>query len=630
MSFFMKPPETEWVMPSEIPDLRGAKEFCIDLETYDPDLKTKGSGWPTKNGSIVGVAIAVEGASVYLPIRHGKGDNFPPSMVLEYMKDLCSDPDAHYICHNAQYDVGWLKAEGVEIKGKIIDTMVAAPLLDENRFSYALNSLGKDYLFETKDERMLREAAKEFGLDPKAELHLLPAMYVGKYAEQDAALTLRLWHHFKGMLQKDGLEQIFEVESDILRIAIEMRMRGVRVDLEGAERVGKDLIAQEKKILSSIKKEYGIDVDIWAAASVAKGFDKLGLEYNRTAKGQPSFTKEFLKNHEHPLAQSIVKARELNKAHSTFIETILRHQSNGRLHPEMHQLRSDDGGTVTGRFSYSNPNLQQIPSRDQNISSMIRSLFLPEEGETWGSFDYASQEPRLVVHYASRLGLPGADDFVWEFKENPRTDFHQVAADLMKVSRKEAKTIGLGLIYGMGVNKLSHQLDISVEEAKELSAKYHKNVPFLRQLSNKCIERANEPPHMIRTLLHRMCRFPMWEPISVSRDEPVRTPYTREKAELEYGQNNVKIAFAYKALNRLIQGSAADQTKMAMVELYKEGLLPLVQIHDELAMSVPDRKTAEKIREIMETCITLRVPSVVDMECGPNWGSVKDGWWQPE
>jgi len=616
--FFVKPPETEWVMPTEIPDLRGAKEFCIDLETYDPNLKTKGSGWPTKDGHVVGVAIAVEGLAIYLPIRHGKGDNFPPSMVLNYMKDLCSDPEAHYIFHNAQYDVGWLRAEGVEVKGTIIDTMIAAPLLDENRFSYALNSLGKDYLFETKDERMLRDAAKEFGLDPKAELHLLPAMYVGKYAEQDAALTLRLWNHFKGMIQNDGLEQIFEVESQILRIAIDMRTRGVRIDLEKTESAGKDLVAKEREIIASVKKEYGIDVDIWAAASVAKGFDKLGLEYNRTAKGQPSFTKDFLKNHEHPFAQSVVKARELNKAHSTFIETILRHQNNGRLHPEMHQLRSDDGGTVTGRFSYSNPNLQQIPSRDQNISSLIRSLFLPEKGETWGSFDYASQEPRLVVHYAKSLDLGGSDEFVHAFLDDPRTDFHQLAADLMGVSRKEAKTIGLGLIYGMGVNKLSHQLGVDLDEAKGLSRKYHQNIPFLKELADKCSGRASRPPYLIRTLLHRRCRFPMWEPVSVSRDEPVRTPYNREKAEQTYGPNNIKVAFAYKALNRLIQGSAADQTKMAMVELHKEGLLPLVQIHDELAMSVPDRDTAHKVREIMESCVRLHVPSVVDMECGPN------------
>lgn len=617
-------------MPTEIPDLRGAKEFCIDLETYDPNLKTKGSGWPTKDGHVVGVAIAVEGLSVYLPIRHGKGDNLPPSMVLKYMRELCSDPEAHYIFHNAQYDVGWLRAEGIEVKGKIIDTMIAAPLLDENRFSYALNSLGKDYLFETKDERMLRDAAKEFGLDPKAELHLLPAMYVGKYAEQDAALTLRLWNHFKGMIQNDGLEQIFEVESQILRIAIDMRSRGVRIDLEKTESAGKDLIAKERSIIATIKKDYGIDVDIWAAASVAKGFDKLGLEYNRTAKGQPSFTKDFLKNHEHPFAQSVVKARELNKAHSTFIETILRHQHNGRLHPEMHQLRSDDGGTVTGRFSYSNPNLQQIPSRDQNISSLIRSLFLPEEGQTWGSFDYASQEPRLVVHYAKALDLGGSDEFVNAFLDDPRTDFHQLAASLMGVSRKEAKTIGLGLIYGMGVNKLSQQLGVDLDDAKMLSRKYHQNIPFLKELADTCSGRASRPPYLIRTLLHRRCRFPMWEPVSVSRDEPVRTPYTREKAEQTYGPNNIKVAFAYKALNRLIQGSAADQTKMAMVELHKEGLLPLVQIHDELAMSVPDRDTAHRIREVMETCVKLHVPSVVDMECGPNWGSLKEGWFDPK
>jgi DNA polymerase I-like protein with 3'-5' exonuclease and polymerase domains len=627
--YFVKPPETEWVMPTELPDLRGAAEYCIDLETYDPDLKTKGSGWPTKNGHVVGYAIAVEGHSVYLPVRHGKGPNLPPSMVLEYMRDLCSDPDAHYIFHNAQYDVGWMRAEGIEVKGKIIDTMVAAPLLDENRFSYSLNNLGKDYLHETKDERMLRDAAKEFGVDPKAELHLLPAMYVGKYAEQDAALTLRLWHHFKAMIPNDDLEQVFELELDILKIAIEMRSKGVRIDAEGAEKAGVDLTRREKNILANVKKEFGVDVDIWAAASVAKGFDKLGLIYNRTAKGQPSFTKDFLKTHEHPFAQAVVKARELNKAHSTFIDTILRHQSNGRIHPEMHQLRGDDGGTVTGRFSYSSPNLQQIPSRDEFVSPLIKSLFLPEEGETWGSFDYSSQEPRLVVHYAQSLKLPGAEDFMYAFQENPRTDFHQLAADLMGVSRKEAKTIGLGLIYGMGVNKLSHSLGVTVDEARSLSKEYHNKIPFLKRMTEICSKRASKSPHSIRTLLHRKCRFPMWEPVSVTEEAPTRTPYTLEKAEQEYGLNNIKTAFAYKALNRLIQGSAADQTKMAMVSLHKEGLLPLVQIHDELAMSVPDRDTANKIKEIMESTVRLNVPSVVDAEFGPNWGTLKEGWYQP-
>jgi DNA polymerase I-like protein with 3'-5' exonuclease and polymerase domains len=626
MNWFVKPPETEWVMPTEIPDLSGATTICIDLETFDPDLKTKGSGWPTKNGHVVGFAIAVDGMSTYLPIRHGIGDNLPKSMVINYMKDLCSNPDAVYVFHNASYDVGWLRSEGIEVKGRIIDTMVAAPLIDENRFSYSLNNLGKDYLFERKDERMLRDAAKEFGLDPKAELHKLPAMYVGKYAEQDAALTLRLWHHFRGMIENDGLEDIFNMELDVLKITIEMRSRGVRIDLEAAENAGKSLTRQEKTILSAVKKDYGVDVDIWAAASVAKAFDKVGLEYPRTTKGAPSFTKDFLRTHAHPMAQSIVKARELNKAHSTFIETILRHQHNGRLHPEIHSLRSDDGGTVTGRFSYSSPNLQQIPSRDENISGMIRSLFLPEDGERWGSFDYSSQEPRLVIHYAHGLGLYGSQPFVEAFNEDPRTDFHQMAADMMGVSRKEAKTIGLGLIYGMGVNKLSHQLGISVDEAKDVSKLYHAKVPFLRELSNMCMNKASSSPYYVRTIMHRRCRFPLWEPKGFPDGISSRTPYERTKAAEEYGENNIKVAFTYKALNRVIQGSAADQTKRAMVELHKEGLLPLIQIHDELAMSVPDKETADKVEKIMQECVQLHVPSVVDAEFGPNWGNLKTGW----
>ena len=626
MVFYAPVLETEWVMPDELPDLRGAKNICIDLETHDPNLKTKGSGWPARDGCTVGFAVAVEGMSTYLPIRHARGTNFPPTMVIDYMKDICSDPDANYIFHNASYDMGWMRAEGIEVKGHIVDTMIAAPLIDENRYSYSLNNLGRDYLNEKKDERMLREAAASFGLDPKSDIQQFPAMYVGKYAEQDAALTLKLWDCFKGIIETDEMQDILALELDTLKVAFEMRSKGVRVDMEAAGQGGDLLRKREEEIYHQIKKEYGVSVDVWAAASVAKAFDKLGLTYPRTAKGSPSFTKDYLRSNEHPLAQQIVRARELNKAHSTFIETILRHQHNGRIHPEIHTLRSDDGGTVTGRMSYSNPNLQQIPSRDGEISKMIRSLFLPEEGERWGSFDYASQEPRLVVHFAKRLRLRGADEFVTAFTENPRTDFHQMAADVMGISRKFAKTIGLGLIYGMGVTKLADQLGVSFEEAKSLKALYHKEVPFLQAMSSACSQKAEISPYNIRTLLHRRCRFPLWEPINVTADKPTRTPYPREKAEQEYKMQGIKVAFTYKALNRLIQGSAADQTKKAMVLLYKEGLLPLIQIHDELAMSVPDEATAKKIEEIMSECVQLHVPSVVDAEFGPNWGTLKEGW----
>ena len=607
--------ESEWCAPDSLPDLSGEHEIAIDLETYDPDLKTKGSGWPTKNGHIIGVAVAVRGDAWYFPIRHETGGNMDRKRVMAWVKDVCSNPRVTYVFHNAMYDVGWLRAEGVEIKGKIVDTMVAAPLLDENRFSYSLNNLGKDYLQNRKDEKLLSAAASEWGVDAKAEMYKLPPQYVGPYAEQDAALTLKLWELFKGLVVKEEVSDIFELELRVLRSIIDMRSRGVRVDLDAAERAQLELGRQESALLKKIKSDYGHSPDIWAAASVAKVFDAAGLKYPVTGgTGAPSFTKEFLTGHDHDLPQMIVKARELNKARTTFIETIMKHQHNGRIHADIHQLRGDQGGTITGRFSYSNPNLQQIPSRDEIIGPMIRSLFLPEEGCQWGSFDYSSQEPRIVVHYASILKLDRANEFVAQYQEDARSDFHQIAADIVGVPRKQAKTINLGLFYGMGVTKLAGQLGLDLGTAKELFATYHAEVPFVKQLSDYASERAGKNG-LIRTILGRKCRYDKWEPASFG----VHKPLTHTEAFAQYGPN-IRRAFTYKALNSLIQGSAADQTKKALVDLADEGILPMIQIHDELALSLPDKETGRRAKEIMENCVSLRIPSVVDAEIGPSWG----------
>lgn len=622
MSTFQFVHETEWVMPESYPDLSSDPVIAIDLETHDPDLKKLGAGWATGRGKIIGIAVAVVDGSWYFPIRHENGPNFDPRRTLAWLRDVCSNENATYVFHNAMYDVGWLKHEGVTVKGRIVDTMVAAPLLDENRYSYSLNNLGFDYLKERKDERTLREAAASMGLDAKSEMHKLPAHFVGRYAEQDAALTLRLWRHLEGLIYEEELASIFDLEMRVQKVCIEMRARGVRVDLDRADQIKAKLLKEEREILDRIKHMSGIDVSIWAAASVAKAFDALGLPYPKTAKSNaPSFTKNFLTTHGHDVAKLVVRARELNKARTTFIDSITSHAVNGRIHADINQLRSDDGGTVTGRFSYSNPNLQQIPSRDEEIGPMIRSLFLPEEGLKWGSFDYSSQEPRIVVHYASVLGLRGSDQFVEAYAENPNSDFHQIAADIVGVPRKSAKTINLGLFYGMGVNKLSEQLGLDVQSGKALFNEYHDKVPFVRALSDEVTKIAGHRGK-IRTLLGRRCRFDKWEPTTFG----VNKALPHDEAVAHYGPGvPLKRAFTYKALNRLIQGSAADQTKKAMVDLYDAGILPMVQIHDELAISVGSKEQAQAIREIMSTGVELRVPSVVDAEIGPSWGEAKLG-----
>ncbi len=614
MQFPLFTPPTEWVMPDGYPDLSEAREVSIDLETCDPNLTSRGSGWPRKDGYVIGIAVAVDGAAWYFPIRHDNGSNLDAKQTLRWLADVCSI-ERDYIMHNAMYDLGWLWAEGIEVKGRIVDTMIVAALIDENRFSYALNALGRDYLNERKSEKDLYEAANSFGVNAKSEMWKLPAHFVGAYAEQDAALTLKLWQFFKGVIVKEDIADIFDLELQVLKVVFDMRKKGVRVDLEKAEELKVYLQREEEKVL---QESGGTDIDIWAAASIAKAFDAKGLTYPKTPKsGQPSFTKNFLANHAHALPQAVVRARELNKARTTFIDTIIKHQHNGRIHAEAHSLRSDDGGTVTGRFSYSNPNLQQVPARNAEIGPMIRGLFLPEEGELWGAFDYSSQEPRLVVHYSSLLKLTGAQEFADQYNVDATTDFHQMAADIVGVPRKQAKDINLGLFYGMGKNKLAEQLGLEYEDAKDLFKEYHGKVPFVQQLADYVVNRASNKG-VIRTLLGRKCRFDKWEPNAYG----LYKPQTYEDAYAEHGPA-IKRAFTYKALNRLIQGSAADQTKAAMVALHKEGITPLIQVHDELDISVAEPETASVIQEIMETCVDMQIPSVVDAEFGPSWGEAK-------
>lgn len=614
------PMQSDWVAPDSFPNLSNAKEIAIDLETCDPNMESMGPGWPRNDGYVVGYAVAVEGWAGYFPVAHGGGGNLDKRRVERWIMDVLASP-ADKIMHNAAYDCGWLKASGFTINGRIIDTMIAAPLLDENRFSFALNSLGFDYLKETKSEAGLRQAAGDFGVHPKKELWKLPAMYVGNYAEQDAALTLKLWQHFKVKLRQDDVESIFDLETRLLPVLLGITERGIRFDRNKCERTIDTLIKREKELHALIKGQSGIAVDIWAAASIAKAFDKLGVAYPKTETGLPSFTKSFLDECPHPVGKMIIEARETNKTHSTFLAPYLNFSAkDGRIHPHVNQLRNDDGGTVSGRLSMNNPNLQQVPARHEIIGPMVRSLFLPEEGQIWASNDFSSQEPRLLVHYASLLDLPGAEIMVDAYRANPDTDFHQMVADMAGIKRKAAKTIGLGLMYGMGVAKLANQLDLTHEEAKELIDTFHKKVPFLKGTVNAVMRRIEHPASggAIRTLLGRKCRFPLWEPMEWGSNKAL--PY--EQAVVEYG-SRIKRSGTYKGLNRLIQGSAADQTKMAMVALHEAGETLLLQVHDEIVLSVADRAQAERAAEIMANCVKMEIPNRVDVEVGPSWGEAK-------
>ena len=607
-------PQTEWIPPENFPDLSKHSEIAIDLETKDPDLIKMGSGSVTKRGDVTGVAVAVKGWSGYSPIAHEGGGNMDRKKVLKWFQSVLNT-DAIKIFHNAMYDVCWLRSLGLTIKGKIVDTMIASAIVDENQLRYDLNNCSRRYIGQGKDEVALYMAAKEWGVDAKAEMYKLPAMYVGSYAEKDAEITYELWQELKKEIVHQDIQAIFELEIELFPCLVDMRFLGVRVDTENAHKLKKELLEEEKGCLHQVKKETQIDVQIWAARSIAQVFEKLKLPFDRTEKTQaPSFTKNFLQNHPHPLVKKIARAREINKAHTTFIDTILKHSYKGRIHAEINQLRSDNGGTVTGRFSYANPNLQQIPARNKDLGPRIRSLFIPEKGCTWGCFDYSQQEPRLVVHYAALQNLYGADEVLDAYKSGD-ADFHTIVADMAEIPRYQAKTINLGLFYGMGKNKLQAELGVSKEKAEDLFRQYHSKVPFVKQLMDAVMRRAQDSGK-IRTLLGRLCRFHLWEPNQFG----IHKALPHDQALMEHGPG-IKRAYTYKALNRLIQGSAADMTKKAMIDLHKEGIVPHIQVHDELDISVRDN--ADKIKTVMENTVSLEVPNKVDYESGPNWGSIK-------
>jgi DNA polymerase I-like protein with 3'-5' exonuclease and polymerase domains len=613
--------QKEWICPENFPDLKNYKYIAIDLETRDPDLKIRGSGAIIGNGEIVGIAVAVDGWSGYYPIAHQGGGNLEKDKVMDWIKSVCA-ADNVKLFHNAMYDVCWLRAAGVQINGHIVDTMVMSSLIDENRLSYTLNSISFEFLGEVKDEKALIEAAQSWGIDPKSEMYKLPAMYVGNYAEKDAQLTLELFKVLSREMQKQSLQNVFDLETQLFPCLTDMKFKGVRVDIEKAKLLKQQLTNQEQEILLKVKRETGIEPQIWAARSIATVFDKLGLHYERTEKSHaPSFTKNFLQEHKHPIVQMIAKAREINKAHTTFIDTILKFTHKGRIHADINPIRSDQGGTVTGRFSYANPNLQQIPARNKELGPMIRSLFLPEIDHKWGCFDYSQQEPRLVVHYAATTEPICFDEsvtkIVEEFK-NDSVDFHKTVAIMAGISREQAKTINLGLFYGMGKAKLQAELGLNTKaEAEKLFNQYHDNVPFVKELMNKTSQFA-QTSGSIGTLLGRRCRFNKWEPATFG----MHTAMSFEEAERTYGRGRIRRAMTYKALNKLIQGSAADMTKKAMLDLYREGIIPHIQIHDELDISVIDDNQAKKIVEIMEGAVTLAIPNKVDYESGETWGDI--------
>lgn len=614
------------------------KYIGFDLETRDPDLLTLGPGWafPERGGYPVGYAIAwfdgdpdkltIEDLkspkieerfqSVYVPVRHEGGGNVDMETARAIVQGLVGNQDRHMVMANCTYDYGWTLCDGYDWKSGIEDIQIQAPLIDDQRRSYSLNNLGKDYLGVSKSEDGLYQAAKDWGLkDPKGQLWKLPADLVEEYARGDAELTLRLFFLFRLIMAPLELERVHDLERSLVPTIYKMRKRGVKVNVDKAFELRKDFLSREKTIEEAIASLTSVKIDPWASATVIEALEAEGVsDFPKTPKkGEKSVDNTFLKslaahdNRAGKIAEQVLLLRRYNKARSTFVENmVLEHQQNGVIHGELKALRSDDGGTVSGRFSCSSPNLQQVPARDPELGPLIRGLFEPFNG-LWASIDYKSQEPRLAVHFGVKANCRGAEALADRFRANPNEDPYLFTAEVCGITRKDAKTIRLGILYGMGGGKLCDSLGLPTKvkmwkgreilvagpEGELLLEKFNASSPMDKELSELASTMARRRGY-VKTVLGRRATFPR--------------------------QPNGEVWFTHKALNRIIQGSAADMTKTAMVMCDAAGFLPLVSVHDELAFDVESEEQAREIAEIMSKAVPLEVPVACDVEAGRNWG----------
>jgi DNA polymerase I-like protein with 3'-5' exonuclease and polymerase domains len=621
-------PDSDWKSPARLPTIPSGLVVALDTETRDDGLsQERGPGWVTQSGYIVGFSLAWQHHAVYIPLRHSDSENWDVGEAMAWLQDVVSR-SRRVVLHNQQYDEGWLGTENITLpEGGTDDTQSMAVMLDENHDSYRLDDCCRRAGIPGKDEQALREAAAAYGVDPKKELWRLPARFVGPYAEQDAQATLALREHYLPQLVREGLEEAYKLEMDLVPMAIAMRRRGIRVDESAADRVQRMLREQRAQVLDETRRQL-----LWPQLTMEhinspqhlmRAFDQQGIEYPRTPKTKVGqFTADWLEAQDHWLPAAVRQARQLNDLAEKFIGTyILDNLHVGRVHSEIHLLRDETGGTRSYRLSYSNPPLQQMPARHPILAPLMRSIFLPERGELWGAADYSQQEPRVAVHLASICRVAGAAEAVAYYSQKNDADFHQMVADLTGLSRSQSKIINLGLMYGMGLPKLARSLGVSLEQAQEILEQYNERMPWVAELTKFCTQRA-DVRGFIKLLDGARCRFDHWEPTGNGRDTEFVRPMRRDAADAfaPWRGRRLRRADTRKAMNRAVQGGSARQTKIAMRDCWREGILPMLQLHDELDFSIGDPMLGMRASQIMIDAVKLNVPMKVDLQYGHSWG----------
>ena len=672
-------PESSWRPPDSFPDISGARWWSLDVESKDPHLSELGPGFIRGDAFIVGVAISCDGFSGYYPVRHAQGSNLAPNAVFDWLSDQAKYFRGELYGANLLYDEEGLWHDGVILHDDVQrrDVQVVEPLLDEETAEgYSLEVLSRKYLGVGKDEVLLQEAASRYTkgykdkrarrpipFDPKKELWLLDPAYVGAYAEGDVDRPRRIYEKQIKQIEDENLQGILKLESSLIPILLRMRILGVAIDLGQAEKLKELLTREIDKYSLAIKNLVGFDPNVDSGPDMTRAYNIIHLKYPEfhidqqlkfTSKGNASFVADWYAAQADPLSRAVIRKKKLMTLRDDFVVgDILKSHVNGRIHAQFHQLRQDDRGTRSGRFSSTNPNLQQVPARhdgcepdcpshcvahiwgkeDPNWSQEVRKLFVADEGKRFQKSDESQQELRLLVHLANRCKLQGIGKVVEEYRKNPKTDYHNVVQKLVtetcgkNYKRRYIKDANFGLVYGMGFVKLCLKLKLSPAEASEFLAAYHGAIPFAKPLAT-LVASTVATRGFLSTLLERRRRFNLWEPIPESKEE--RTIRYRglplAEAQVRWPGRRLQRFGTHKGLNAWIQGSAADMVKEAMRILYYEcgRIVAHLQVHDELCHSVGDMAESRTIKRVMEQCVPLDIPMLCDARLGPNWGSCKE------
>ena len=576
-----------------------AKDIVFDVETTGVD-------W--KHNDIIGYVVGVSstpGDVHYIPTNHTGGGNFPGAEAFEadLIRALDRRTNLRIFGHNITFDANMSYKRGVYLGRRLFCTMNTQALLDEHTVGFSLENVARIHgVTPKKSEVMYQHIARTFSVpatkNAMEHFHKLPGTdpMVVEYAEGDGITTFELAMKQIAEVEKQDLWQVVNMENELLWTLVRMEQRGIKVDEERLAGLHKDVSAKVEEAYRGFPDDFNPK----STPSVGKYLKDKGIEGGPvTANGNPSYAEAYLKTF--PEGRDILNLRKWKNLNSTFIQPLIEnHLFKGRVHPQLNPNRSDQYGTISGRLSCSNPNLQQVPKRDKERAKLFRTVFVPDEGFTMFEDDWSQCEPRLFAHYSRDPELLAG------YNADPPRDVHTIVSDMLGVDRQFGKTLNMGLFNGMGAPALSGHLDVSLNRAKELLDGWNSLFPSIGKFRNRAADVFSQRGY-VRTLLGRKCRL----------DNP---------------------RFAHKAVSRIIQGGNADIMKYKLVELDKfyeyvgNTIQLLSTIHDAALGQFNDEVPSfalETARDIMVDVngppFNLSLPFAVDRSFGATWSEASFG-----